>query len=81
MTQTFDLTHDIGDELYLIDATLSDWRADPEAAEQALATVPLAALVKLSTLALATIKTLEPEVYTHFLTKFQLNDPHIDSAE
>lgn len=76
----FDLKHDIAEELDLIDAAMTDWQDDPEQAAQACATVPLAALVKLSALALITVKTLEPDVYAHFLTKFKLNDPHFNPA-
>lgn len=64
--------NDIGDAVGLIDAAFEDFLADPAEANEAMATVPLRALVTVSALALETVKTLSPEMYQELVEKHKL---------
>jgi len=64
--------NDIGHAVDLIDAAFEDFLSDPAEANEALATVPLRALVMVSALALETVKTLSPEMYQALVEKHKL---------
>ena len=63
----------IEDAVALIDAAFGDFLQHPaEVANDMLATVPLRELVILGTLALDSVKTMEPELYQRLLEKHKL---------
>lgn len=81
MTQTTQMAADsnILDAVALIDAAFTDFTENPDEANEALATVPLRELVIVSTLALESVKTLDPELYQALVAKHKLvpQDPQV----